>query len=152
QPYFSPSKPVSSLPNQNTQDPHHCLPLFFEAPLPAMPPPTITGVQPSPLPQEGAPAIVSSSSGNFDNSPSHLLHDCSHALNPNIIQPIPLSHDSLNGSSSPLPLTFHNFSTDSNPGSNHNSSNPISPILPEPPNPPMYSPNYHKIHESNLQT
>jgi hypothetical protein len=137
QPYFSPSKPVPPLPHQNTQDPHHCLPLFFEAPTPAVPPPSLSGTQPSPPPQEGAPAIVSFSSGNSDNSLRPLFHDCSHALGPSNIQPIPPSDVSLTGSSSPLPFPSHNFSADSNSGSPHNSSNPISPIFPEPPNPPQ---------------
>uniref|UniRef100_A0A2N9H958 Reverse transcriptase Ty1/copia-type domain-containing protein n=1 Tax=Fagus sylvatica TaxID=28930 RepID=A0A2N9H958_FAGSY len=137
QPYFSPSKPVPPLPHQNTQDPHHCLPLFFEAPTPAVPPPSLSGTQPSPPPQEGAPAIVSLSSGNSDHSLRPLFHDCSHALGPSNIQPNPPSDVSLTGSSSPLPFPSHNFSADSNSGSPHNSSNPISPIFPEPPNPPQ---------------
>ncbi|GMY21265.1 Retrovirus-related Pol polyprotein from transposon RE1, partial [Fagus crenata] len=132
-----PSKPVPPLPHQNTQDPHHCLPLFFEAPTPAVPPPSLSGTQPSPLPQEGAPAIVSLSSGNSDNSLRPLFHDCLHALGPSNIQPNPPSDVSLTGSSSPLPFSSHNFSVDSNSGSPHTSSNPISPIFPDPPNPPQ---------------
>uniref|UniRef100_A0A2N9HE87 Reverse transcriptase Ty1/copia-type domain-containing protein n=1 Tax=Fagus sylvatica TaxID=28930 RepID=A0A2N9HE87_FAGSY len=114
QPYFRPSNSVPPLPHQNTQDPHHCLPLFFEAPTSAVPPPSLSGTQPSPPPQEGAPAIVSLSSGNSDHSLRPLFHDCSHALGPSNIQPNPPSDAHLT-----------------------TSSNPISPIFPEPPNPPQ---------------
>ena len=102
-----------------------------------MPPPLLSGMQPLPPPQEGAPAIVSCSSGNSDNSLRPLSHDCLHVLSPSNIQPIPPSDINLTGSSSPLPSSSHNFSTDSNSGSPHTSSNPISPILPEPLNPPQ---------------
>uniref|UniRef100_A0A2N9HT29 Reverse transcriptase Ty1/copia-type domain-containing protein n=1 Tax=Fagus sylvatica TaxID=28930 RepID=A0A2N9HT29_FAGSY len=129
QPYFSPSKPAPPLPNQTAQSTHHCLPLFFEAPLPAVPPSTLSGVPPSPPLQEGAPAIVAQSSGNSETPSGALLHNCLHALGS-----IPPSHARLGESSSPLPLTSPDSSA---AASTPSSPNPDSPTIPEIPNPPQ---------------
>ena len=129
QPYFSPSKPAPPLTNQTAQRTHHCLPLFFEAPLPVVPPSTLFGAPPSPLLQEGAPAIVAQSSGNSKTPSGALLHNCLHALGP-----IPPSHECLGESSSQLPLTSPDSSA---VGSNPSSPNPDSPTIPEISNPPQ---------------
>uniref|UniRef100_A0A2N9I0C7 Reverse transcriptase Ty1/copia-type domain-containing protein n=1 Tax=Fagus sylvatica TaxID=28930 RepID=A0A2N9I0C7_FAGSY len=129
QPYFSPSNPAPPLPNQTAQSTHHCLPLFFEAPLAVVPPSTLSGVPPSPPLQEGAAAIVAQSSGNSETPSGALLPNCLHALGS-----IPPSHACLGEFSSSLPLISPNSSAAASPPS---SPNPDSPPIPEIPNPPQ---------------
>jgi hypothetical protein len=124
------------LPTQNTQDPHTCLPLFLDTQLTSVPPSTSSSAQPSLLPLEGSPAIVTFSSGNFENSFGHLLHDCSETLSHTITQPNH-SHENLNAPFAHLQLSSHDSSTDLNLGSTHNPTNPNFLILPKIPHPPQ---------------
>ena len=127
------------LPTQNTQDPHTCLPLFLDAQMTTIPPSTSSNAQPSPLPPKGSPAIVTSSLGNFKNSSSHLLHNCSKTLGHTIIQPNHPSHENLNNPFAHLQLPSHDSSTDLNLGSTHNPTNLNFPILFKTPHPTQWT-------------